>query len=186
MYSQEKESWRVEAAVGGVRGLNEAITQSMNPGIWIDAIWLDGIAPHLSAQAGFGVTSNSSPDLGHYSEYFTDLISLDIRLQYSPFTEGSIQPYIYGGIGLLFFSVTSSPPNASLDKSTSGAALYLPVGIGVGIPVGHDFGVDLKIGENPAFTDDLNPVHDQRNDAFWGFSLGLTYSFGNGVNEDID
>lgn len=176
-YAQPDPSWNIGVGIGGIIGVNEAVHQSLNPQLHIYGLWLNGIAPHCSFEFGIGLTTIASSQQGGFSEYSTNLIPIDLRIRYAPLSSTEWQPYVYAGIGLLPYLVTSSPPNKSSDSKPSGTSVYLPLGIGIYHPFDKKWAVEASIGENPSFTDDLNPVHDDRNDAFWGFKIGVTYSF---------
>jgi outer membrane protein OmpA-like peptidoglycan-associated protein len=185
-YSQWQPSWNLGIGIGGVKGSNEAIVQSFNLQFGLYGLWLNGLAPHLSLEAGIGSAKNSSPDQGHYSENSTNLIPFDLCLRYAPFEGPDWQPYIYAGLGMISYSVKSAPPNAASDAKLSGIAAYLPFGIGIYHVLDDHFAVDVQAGESPSFTDNLNPVHDNRNDAFWGFKIGITYSFNASPPDEFD
>ncbi|MFI5263313.1 MAG: OmpA family protein, partial [Candidatus Kapaibacterium sp.] len=133
-----------------------------------------------------GSTKNSSPNQGHYSENSTNIIPIDLCIRYAPFEGPEWQPYVFAGVGIVSYHVTSSPPNAAADAKLIGVAAYIPFGIGIYHELDDHFAVDLQAGENPSFTDNLNPVHDNRNDGFWGFKIGITYSFGGSRPDEFD
>ncbi len=185
-YSQWQPSWNVGIGLGAIRGINEALAQSINPQFTINGLWRNGLAPHLSLEGGIGFGKISSPNQGGYSEYSTNLIPIDLRIRYAPLEEIRWQPYLYAGIGLLSYSVTSAPPNASPDAKLSGTTEFLPLGIGLYHPLDKNFAVDCQVGVNPSLSDDLNPVHDNRNDAYWSFRIGIMYTFGNNQPQSAD
>jgi outer membrane protein OmpA-like peptidoglycan-associated protein len=187
-YAQFEPQWSIGAGIGGVTGVNEATHQSLNPQFHLNALWYNGIAPHWSIEGSIGWGKISSLHQGGFSEYSTNIMPIDLRLRFGPFENEQWQPYIYAGVGLLRYSVTSSPPNASPEAKLNSTSAFLPLGIGLYHPIDKQWAFDASIGENPSFTDDLNPVRDNRNDAYWGFSIGVSFFFGEGKprEEKID
>ncbi len=179
-YAQWEQVWSFGAGIGGVVGVNEAIHQALNSQFCFSLLWLNGIAPHWSAEVNAGFGKISSVTQGGYSEYSTYIAPYDIRVRYAPFESADWQPYIYAGIGLLSYNVSSSSPQASSDAKLNGSTAFLPLGIGIYHSIDKNWSIEASIGENPSFTDNLNPVHDDRNDAFWGFRIGISYSFSGG------
>lgn len=177
-YAQWEQIWSFGAGIGGVAGVNESIHQAINPQFNFSLLWLNGIARHWSLEANFGFGKISSPNQGGYSEYSTYIAPYDFRVRYSPLENSEWQPYIYAGIGALSYNVSSPPPNASPDAKLNSTTAYLPIGLGLYHPLDKNLAVEASISDNPSFSDDLNPVHDNRNDAFWGFRIGISYSFG--------
>ncbi|MFI5265096.1 MAG: hypothetical protein ACHQM6_11315, partial [Candidatus Kapaibacterium sp.] len=157
-YSQWQQSWNLGIGIGGVKGSNEALVQSLNPQFGVYGLWLNGLAPHLSLEAWIGSTKNSSPNQGHYSENSTSLIPLSLCIRYAPFEGPEWQPYVYLGFGGVSYKVNSVPPNAAADAKLSGIAAFIPFGFGIYHILDDRFGVDLQAGEDPSFSDNLNPV----------------------------
>lgn len=176
--AQTEPSWVLGASVGGLVGIDEAIHQSLNPQFRMFGLWENGIAKHWSLEGGIGVGKLSSQNQGHYSEYSTNVIPIDLRIRFTPLINDEWQPYFYTGIGLVHFTVTSVPFNAANDAKLNSSSAYIPIGIGLRRLMTKDLAIEASIGVNPSFTDDLNPVHDNHNDAFWGFAISVTYTFG--------
>ncbi len=186
-YAQWEPTWSLGACVGGVTGINESVRQSMNPQFHVNALWLNGIAPHWSAEFDVGTGKIGSPQQGGFSEYSTSIVPIDLKVRFAPFDNTEWQPYFYAGIGFLSYSVNSTPQNISSDAKLTGTTAFLPVGIGLYHTLDKNWGVDINVGDHATFTDDLNPVHDGRNDGFWGFTIGISYSFGTvGGSELVD
>ncbi len=180
-YSQWQPSWSVGAGLGLGKGINEALSQSFEPEYYVQGLWQNGIAPHLSLEFSISSTINSSPHQGGYSEYSTNLIPIGIRVRYVPLDEGEWQPYIFAGLGLVSYSVTSKSPQSSPDANLKSLTEFIPLGLGIYHPLpGSHLAADFSIAANPSFSDDLNPVRDNRNDAFWGIRIGISYTFGGG------
>jgi len=177
-YSQWEPSWNLGASIGGVSGINESVQQTLGFQFSINTLWLNGIAPHWSAELGIGSGTISSPNLGGYSQYSTHIVPIDLKVKFAPLDNPDWQPYLYAGFGLLGYSVNSSPQNVSSVANLSGTTTFLPIGIGLYHPIDKKWSIDIAVGDHPTFSDDLNPVHDGRNDGLWGFTIGITYTFG--------
>ena len=187
-YAQGDQVWSIGAGIGASIGVNEAIHQAINPQFNLSLLWLNGIAPHWSVEANVGFGKISSVNQGGYSEYSTYISPYDIRVRYAPLERNDWQPFIYAGVGLLSYNVTSRSIQASRDAKLISTTAFLPLGIGLYHPLDKNWAVEGSIGENPSFSDDLNPVHDNRNDAFWGFKIEISYRFGekNIVSDEFD
>lgn len=178
-YAQVESRWSIGIAGAGVVGVNEAVHQSLRPQFRLYGLWSNVIWEHWSLEESIGFTGTlASQNQGGFSEYSTDILPIDLRVRYSPLENSDWQPYLYAGFGLVHYGVTSKPNNASADANLEGTSVFLPLGIGLRHSLDKNWALEASIGENPSFTDDLNPVHDERNDAFWGFTIGITYSFG--------
>ncbi|MEI8134583.1 MAG: OmpA family protein [bacterium] len=172
--AQTEHQLRLNIAIGGSSGINEALQQSLNPMFGAGLTWENVVAEHFSFEANAAFGKLSSPKQGGYSEYSTTIIPIDARIKYAPLDGDLWQPYLYAGLGFVHYSINSASPNASSSASTSGFSPYFPVGIGMSHRISESIRVEFKAGENASFTDDLNPVRDGRNDAFWGFSIGIS------------
>jgi len=185
-YSQWEPLWNLGISIGGVKGTNEALTQSLNPQFGVYGLWLNGLAPHFSLEGAIGSAKNSSLEQGHYSENSTNLLPFSLCVRYAPFEGPEWQPYVYLGLGAVSYSVRSAPPNAAADAKLSGLAAFIPFGFGIYHVLDDHFAIDFQAGESPSFSDNLNPVHDSRNDGFWGFKFGISYSFGGSQPDAFD
>ncbi|MDP4218896.1 MAG: OmpA family protein [Bacteroidota bacterium] len=186
--AQQAPAWSLGASIGAVAGVNESTQQSLNAQFHFTCLWLNGIMPRWSVEASIGTAKIGSSAQGHFSEYSTSLVPIDLRVRFAPLENMEWQPYLYAGIGLLHYTVNSAPPNSSSNATLSGTSAYLPLGIGLSHPIDEEWTAEATIAENPTFTDDLNPVRDNRNDAFWGFTIGVRYTFGikSSSSDDFD
>lgn len=178
-HAQSEPEWNIGFRGAGIIGVNEAVHQSLKPLFYLYGLWQNGISPHWSLEGSIGfIGTLASTNQGGFSEYSTDVLPIDLRVRYSPLESSDWQPFLYAGLGLVHYGVTSQPPNIANDANLESTSVFLPLGIGLRHFLDKNWALEASIGENPSFTDDLNPVHDDRNDAFWGFTIGITYSFG--------
>ena len=134
-YAQNDPQWNLGFRGAGMAGVNEAVHQSLKPQFNIYALWLNGISPDWSVEGSIGfVGSLASSNQGGFSEYSTDILPIDFKVRYSPLENSDWQPYLYAGIGLIHYNVTSKPSNISPDANPEGTSLFFPVGIGLRHP----------------------------------------------------
>jgi len=183
--AQWDSKWGIGIGGGAAFGINEAVDRPLNMQARIYALWLNGIAPHLSGELGLGFTKLASGKVGGFSDYVTTLIPIDFRLRWAPLSSEDWQPYLYAGIGIASFNVGTVPPNVAADGKTSGTTPYIPLGIGLYHKLSDNWGIETHAGASPSISDDLNPVHDGRNDGWWEGLIGIVYHFYNG-NLDSD
>jgi len=104
---------------------------------------------------------------------------VEARLLFSPFTLSNLNPYIYGGGGL------------TKNLNTSGSD-YLPmvmIGAGVQTRIAATTVLNLDGGYNLSLSDDfdgrnrtlanLNTFTNQRQDGYYGFTVGVAFTIGN-------
>jgi len=119
----------------------------------------------------------------------TNLIPLDLRLILSPFDMDIWNPYAYGGVGALYFTIDKSPsvpsPNPlGEDEWTT----IFPVGGGFEIGLSEALILDISGGYTFTQTDDLNDYNNGRSmDGYFNMGLGLTFVNGSGASDkDMD
>jgi outer membrane protein OmpA-like peptidoglycan-associated protein len=183
--AQWEPKWGIGIGGGAAFGINESVPRPLGPQARIYALWLNGFGAHLSGEFGLGYTNLTSGNVGGYSDYSTTLIPIDVRLRWAPLSSEDWQPYIYAGFGLTTFTVNTIPYNISPTGKTSGSSPYIPFGLGLYHKLNNNWGIEFHAGASPSFSDDLNPVHDDRNDGWWEGLIGVVYHFYNG-NLDSD
>lgn len=151
----------------------------------------------IEAEIGAGYGSLAGVDFKN-SEYKTDIIPFDLRFLLSPFNFKAINPYAYGGIGVLRYKIQTLPSSKSpnqKDLKTSEWSPFAPVGGGVEIKLSDNMVLDLSAGYTFAFTDNLNYYNNLDvysgfstvNDGYYNVALGLTLVNGSGnTDEDMD
>lgn len=119
------------------------------------------------------------------------LVPVDFRLLFSPFSFSSWNPFIYAGIGAVHYSMEEIPTNADPAVKTKGWVPYAPAGVGLQFRLDDHTSFDISGGFNYGFTDKLNTIttNSQINatgkDAYWSFLAGLTVA-GESGNADPD
>jgi outer membrane protein OmpA-like peptidoglycan-associated protein len=177
---------------GIVRPVNEGNgvgTQAFTPILGLNAIYTNLFATGFSGELGGFFTTNKTNEFGKFSEYSTSVIGGDFRVRYSPFKRAHWDPYISVGLGLAAFNVDSVPFNRDLANSTDGLVGTLPIHIGVQKEFADNWLLDLQVGNHLFFSDAINPVTDDVNDAFTSARIGILYrvaKFEEGEDSDGD
>jgi len=114
------------------------------------------------------------------STALSELVPVDFRLLFSPFSFSGWNPYLYGGIGAVHYKMEEIPTNSDPNVKKSGWSGYAPCGIGVQIRMDDHTSFEVSGGYNFAFTDNINTItgasqiNAKKNDAFWNFLVGLS------------
>ncbi|MBU2494498.1 MAG: OmpA family protein [Bacteroidetes bacterium] len=144
------------------------------------------LSENFDAEAGLGYGLYSGDDYtgAHYN---TTIIPLDVRLLYSPFNLDNWNPYLFGGLGLIHFSVDDKPVSPTIDPTEdSGLSGLIPVGIGTEVKINDDMALDISAGYSYSFTDNLNFVNQAEfNDGYWHLGFGITFG-GDNLDSDSD
>jgi outer membrane protein OmpA-like peptidoglycan-associated protein len=132
----------------------------------------------LSAQLGLGYTELEAPNV-----YRAENFIVDLRLLFSPFSLTNLNPYLYAGLGL------------SKDINFTGSD-YLPmVPLGVGIQTriasgvlldisgGYSLYLSDKLDRHARSSSDLNSLTNGKQDGFYGFSIGIAFTIGDGKDK---
>ena len=184
LLSQSGKTINVGIGGGLTRGVNESIDgdRSLGYEFGVVALFHNGLMPGLSPELSFQVASNSTSELGGYSQYKTNYISPDLRLRFYPLPSSSWMPYITAGVGLVMYDNKSFDTlHMSPDAKLNSSALAIPVGAGLTYFMKDDnnnptnWVFDLGIYSHLSTTDDFNPVRDPVNDAYWDARLSVMY-----------
>jgi len=119
--------------------------------------------------------------------YSTKIIPIDLRLLIMPFDMKNWNPYLYGGFGMLNYTVGIKPIIASPNPvDAEGWTGIIPFGIGTEIKMSEDILVDLSVGGSFALKDNLNFYNDNdKNDAYFNISAGIIFT-GESSSSDKD
>lgn len=163
---------------GIVRPVNEGNgvgTQAFTPILGLNGIYTNLFATGFSAELGGFFTTNKTTEFGQFSEYSTSVIGGDFRVRYSPFKRAHWDPYISVGLGLAMYNVDSVPFNRDMANSLDGLVGTLPIHIGIQNEFADNWLLDLQVGNHLFFSDAINPVTDDVNDAFTSARVGILY-----------
>lgn len=183
LYAQKAPVWAVGLGGGASFGVNESHDRNLGAMARIYGLWQRGFDDLLTPEFGIGQTMNASTNSGGYSDYKTTMIPFDFRLRLTPLGDADWSPYIYAGVGGVSWNVTEEAYNKAVDAKQTGVGLFIPVGAGLYHRFSNSWGAELSLGANASFTDDLNDVHDNKNDGWWHGMIGIMYQFDNGSND---
>lgn len=149
----------------------------------------------IEFEFGAGYGSIAGVDYENY-EYRTELAPFDIKLILSPFKFKAINPYAYGGVGILPYRVKSFPKQTRPSPGpvmAEGWNQFYPVGGGVEIRLTDDLAIDVSGGYNYAFTDNLNYYNNldvttytkkTKYDGYFSAAIGISIVRGCGNSDD--
>jgi outer membrane protein OmpA-like peptidoglycan-associated protein len=122
-------------------------------------------------------------------QYFTSKVEpVDIRLMLQPAGDSKFQPYVFGGVGMIFFdprdrSDQPLPHNARNEYNR--VTPYFPLGIGAEYAVWENTLVGLSGTYNSTGTENLADFTSSTKDAFWNITLNV-FAFLKSLNNDLD
>jgi len=175
----QQPSFAIGAGYGGAFGINESVEHPIGANFRFSLLYLRGLSPLLSLELGGGYIKLSSGEAETSSRYETSLIPLDIRLRYSPLKKSRWSPYLFGGLGIALFEVTTVPANKHPLADTAGGNLFIIGGVGLFHSFAANWAFDISLGASSTFEDDLNPAHDDQSDGWWHGLVGVHYLFNN-------
>lgn len=175
-----QKSLQVGVGVGASRGINDSKSSDRGLGALFGGsiLFKNGIANDFTPEFTINSYSNKSINTGGYNQYETNYLTPELKLRYVfGMRQSRIRPYVYAGIGLMMYDVTTTSIQASPAAELKGTALNVPIGIGTTYPLSNKFFLDASLGFNFTNTDDLNPVDDGVNDANINLKIGVNYTF---------
>jgi outer membrane protein OmpA-like peptidoglycan-associated protein len=131
----------------------------------------------LLAELGAGYAYNSGQD------YLTNLIPIDLRIRYSPFSSSRLVPYVYAGLGALFVDCKTVPPSVNTGTEPELWAPHFPVGIGLECRITDMLSLNLSGGGVQSLTDELNQLRDGKKDGYWSVLAGLSLTLETGTGD---
>ncbi len=185
-------------AVGAGLGASYTVSETRNRAVslgWGAMGWY-GLNSMMGLELNVeGGTSKSTDDNtvsaysnygSNYNFYSTSFTTFSLRLRYF-FNEnkGSFRPYAFLGAGLVNYSnnyfdstsIAASKEFSSDAESYKGSDFYVPLGVGAYAPLTPQLGLDINLGFNPTFGDNLNPAIDGKKDVYWNGHVKLVYNF---------
>ncbi len=144
---------------------------------------VNGVQAELGAGLGRMTGTNRTGDArgnGDGSKAVSQLIPIDFRLLFSPFSFESWNPFLYAGIGAVHYNMEQQPGNADASVKTKGWSLYAPGGLGLQFALDDHTAFEISGGYNYGFNDKINTItvvsqpNAPKKDAFWSALIGLT------------
>jgi len=137
----------------------------------------------LEIGAGFGKYAGLDDSVWPRNYYYgTTIIPVDGRLLYTPFDFETIRPYVYAGLGFMYYDVTQPHKQVSPGAvDQSGVTLHIPLGLGMEYYISEGFAIDLSVGGALSLTENLNYYNNEdMTDGYLKFGLGVTFSLPEG------
>ncbi|MCS7000343.1 MAG: OmpA family protein [Bacteroidota bacterium] len=189
--AQNPQSWALSVGGGFVNGINESVSRPLTG--QVRAALLYATSRSVAIEAGGGYALFSSSRLEGFWDYRTEAFPLDLRVRLTPFQFIGVKPYIYAGLGYVYYRYDRAtiavggyrdyPPYARAEDSVSGAAPYAPLGIGLNVKLSNRWALDVALGGHPTFNDDMHPLHDAQNDGFWSGLVSIMYNFSDDITD---
>jgi outer membrane protein OmpA-like peptidoglycan-associated protein len=117
-------------------------------------------------------------------DYKTEIIPIDYRFVFSPFSMPTWNPYVYAGGGAVHYSVRQLPSNPTATNLDSWAA-FVPAGIGAQFKIVDGILFEVSGGYNYIFSKNINGITETKNDGYLSGIVGLTL-YGESPNADPD
>ncbi len=139
---------------------------------------VNGVQAELGAGLGRLAGSNRPGNTAGNQDGSTalsQLVPVDFRLLFSPFSFTSWNPYLYAGVGAIHYNMEEIPGNADPAVKTNGWSGYVPGGLGLQFRLDDHTAFELSGGFNYGFDDKINTITaGPKKDAYWNFLAGLT------------
>jgi len=127
-----------------------------------------GLIDHVQIEAGGGLGKVSG------AEYRSFIAPVDLRLLLSPLSSDRWNPYVYGGIGNVYYDQEKFPVT-QIHPNQSGWTSLIPLGVGLQYLLNDKVAAEATAGYNITGTDQIKGGSiDGVDDKYWSFSLGLT------------
>ncbi len=159
-----------------------------------------GIVNGVQAELGVGLGRLAGTNAGDAtkgnkdgSTSLSQLVPIDFRFLFSPFSFESWNPFLYVGGGVIHYNMEEVPGNADPAVKKKGWSGYAPGGLGLQFRLDDNTAFEMSGGYNYVFDDKINTITENsqinptatKKDAYWNFLLGLTVA-GESGNADPD
>ena len=175
--AQEGQTWIAGIGLGQAFGVNEDRTKPLVLVGRAEAVAFNSIVPGVSPEFGVSLFTLQSKNTGAPTDYRTQIIAPDLRFRFSPLTTLRWFPYLYAGAGMAIYKVLQVPSAVSPEASLSSAAPFLTAGLGISHQLMEHIGLDLNFGPSVALSGEIDPVHDNQDDGWWGGMLSIYWIF---------
>ena len=120
--------------------------------------------------------------------YKTHLVPVDFRMLISPLKLESFNPYLYAGIGSLWYKFKETPAVLAFDDTGDEITQVLPFGLGLQFKVGEKTALEISGGYNLTMKDNMEYVvaGEDTKDGYYSLLLGLTYGGADDGDTDKD
>ncbi len=149
----------------------------------------------FDAELGAGYGWFSGDDFGG-NEYKTNIVPIELRLLFTPFSGDTWNPYLYAGIGGSWWELVTPPlvPPMLPDDKVTDFNFLIPLGLGTEIALSRNLILDASFGWNAIIDDWPNGLKSNEQnlwnhdwDRYVSAGLGITYaSDGSCDDEDND
>jgi outer membrane protein OmpA-like peptidoglycan-associated protein len=116
--------------------------------------------------------------LQHVEGFESNIYPVDTRVLFTPLEGVVLSPYIYGGVGAMYFKERNDHPLAS-----SGWIGILPLGAGLQLRFSDNVGMDFSGGYYHLIGDNFTALENNQDKGFWGATAGLTFLGGIGPKD---
>jgi outer membrane protein OmpA-like peptidoglycan-associated protein len=141
---------------------------------------------NLALDFGVGIGRLSADDGTKY--FSTSIYPIDGRLVVNLLKSQKLQPYVFGGIGVMYFNPVDQQNNA-LPRNGNGEYRHftsvLPVGAGIQFALTDMTAIGLQITYHQTMTSNIDDIKGEKNDSFWSIGLNLI-GFLKPINNDPD
>jgi len=169
-----------EVGVGGGIALDTSKSDDAKPGPKIRACLAYPLFDMLQGEFGYAFEELRAKDR------VTVMSPIDLRLKFSPVHSKKVVPFLYAGIGMLYFEHRKGPAAVPVDTKRTGWTPFAPLGVGVQYRLDENFSLELHGGFNQTFSKDVRVDADRKdNDGFVTALLGVRVGSGP-RNPDLD
>lgn len=124
------------------------------------------------------------------NNWWTTMIPADFRVILSPFDMDVWSPYLYGGVGAMYFN-NDDPPSIAFDNGKEeGWTTIFPVGGGFEVALSEAITLDFSGGYTFTLSDDLNKYNNHdipdiqgKYDGYYSAGIGLIFVNGSGASD---
>ena len=124
------------------------------------------------------------------NNWWTYMIPIDLRVILSPFEMDVWSPYLYGGVGAMYFNNDDPPSDAFNNGKEEGWTTMFPVGGGFEVALSEAITLDFSGGYTYTLSDDLNKYNNQNlpnsegnYDGYYSAGIGLIFVNGSGSSD---
>ena len=124
------------------------------------------------------------------NNWWTYMIPIDLRVILSPFEMDVWSPYLYGGVGAMYFNNDDPPSDVFNNGKEEGWTTMFPVGGGFEVALSEAITLDFSGGYTFTLSDDLNkynnldiPDTEGNYDGYYSAGIGLIFVNGSGSSD---